>query len=122
ERLISLLGLFVMIGIAYALSEKKKNIQWRTVITGILLQATFGLIILKTGFGRGLFDSIGQGFNAILGYTTEGAKFLFGGLATPSQSLGFIFATMVLPTIIFMSSLMSVLYHLGIMQKVVELV
>ena len=122
ERLISLLGLCVMIGIAYALSEKKKAIAWRTVITGIGLQVFFGLIILKTSFGRSIFDYIGRGFNAILGYTGEGAKFLFGGLATPSENLGFIFATMVLPTIIFMSSLMSVLYHIGFMQKVVELV
>ena len=122
ERLISFVGLLVMIGIAYALSEKKKAIQWRTVITGILLQVVFGLIILKTDIGRNIFDTIGKGFNAILGYTTEGAKFLFGGLAIPSDSLGFIFATMVLPTIIFMSALMSVLYHIGVMQKVVEVV
>src|SRR5688500_11904933 len=122
ERLVSLLGLFVMIGIAYALSEKKKAIQWRTVITGVLLQVVFGLVILKTEFGRSIFDTIGRGFNAILGFTGEGAKFLFGGLATPTENLGFIFATMVLPTIIFMSSLMSVLYHIGIMQKVVEVV
>lgn len=122
ERLVSLLGLFVMLGIAYGLSEKRKAIQWRTVIAGILLQALFGLIILKTDFGRNLFDTIGKGFNAILGYTGEGAKFLFGGLAVPSDSLGFIFATMVLPTIIFMSALMSVLYHIGIMQKIVEVV
>jgi CNT family concentrative nucleoside transporter len=122
ERLISFVGLLVMIGIAYALSEKKKAIQWRTVITGILLQVVFGLIILKTDIGRNIFDTIGKGFNAILGYTTEGAKFLFGGLAIPSDSLGFIFATMVLPTIIFMSALMSVLYHIGVMQKIVEVV
>lgn len=122
DRLISLLGLFVMVGIAYLLSEKKKSIQWRTVFTGIALQMIFGLLILKTDLGRNIFDTIGRGFNAILGYTGEGAKFLFGGLATPSDSLGFIFATMVLPTIIFMSALMSVLYHIGIMQKVVELV
>lgn len=122
DRLVSLLGLFVMISIAYALSEKKKAIQWRTVISGIVMQVVFGLIILKTDFGRNIFDTIGKGFNAILNYTGEGAKFLFGGLATPSESLGFIFATMVLPTIIFMSALMSVLYHIGVMQKVVELV
>lgn len=122
ERLVSLLGLFVMIGIAYALSEKKKAIQWRPVITGLSLQVVFGLIIMKTTYGRNFFDTIGKGFNAILAYTTEGSKFLFGGLAVPSDSLGFIFATMVLPTIIFMSALMSVLYHIGIMQKVVELV
>lgn len=122
ERLVSLLGLAIMLAIAFALSENKKAIQWRTVITGILLQALFGLVILKTDFGRAVFDKIGQGFNAILGFTGEGAKFLFGNLATPSESLGFIFATMVLPTIIFMSALMSVLYHVGIMQKVVEVV
>ena len=122
ERLISLLGLFVMVGIAFALSENRKSIQWRTVIMGIILQIVFGLFILKTDFGRNLFNSIGGGFNAILSYTGEGAKFLFGGLATPSDNLGFIFATMVLPTIIFMSALMSVLYHIGIMQKVVEIV
>lgn len=122
DRLVSFIGLLVMIGIAYALSERKKAIQWRTVITGIMLQIVFGLVILKTDFGRNIFDSIGKGFNAILGYTGEGAKFLFGGLATPSESLGFIFATMVLPTIIFMSALMSVLYHIGVMQKVVEVV
>jgi CNT family concentrative nucleoside transporter len=122
ERLISVLGLLVILAFAYASSENKSKIQWRTVITGIFLQILFGLIIMKTGFGRSIFDSIGKGFNALLGYTSEGAKFLFGGLATPSESLGFIFATMVLPTIIFMSALMSVLYHIGFMQKVVELV
>lgn len=120
ERLVSLVGLCVMIGIAFALSENKKKIQWRTILTGIGLQVFFGLIILKTDFGRSIFSTVGKGFNAILGYTGEGAKFLFGSLAVPSDNLGFIFATMVLPTIIFMSSLMSVLYHLGIMQKVVE--
>jgi CNT family concentrative nucleoside transporter len=122
ERFVSFIGLVIMVLIAYGLSEKRKAIQWRTVITGILLQAVFGLVILKTDFGRSIFDTIGRGFNAILGYTGEGAKFLFGNLAIPSDNLGFIFATMVLPTIIFMSSLMSVLYHIGIMQKVVEVV
>lgn len=122
DKLISLLGLFVMIGVAFALSENRKAIQWRTVITGVLLQMVFGLVILKTDIGRNVFDTIGRGFNAILGFTGEGAKFLFGNLAVPSDNLGFIFATMVLPTIIFMSALMSVLYHIGIMQKVVEVV
>jgi CNT family concentrative nucleoside transporter len=120
EKLISLLGLFVMLGVAWALSDNKKRIQWRTVISGVLLQALFGLIILKTTIGKSIFETLGKGFNAILGYTAQGSQFLFGNLSTPSESLGFIFATMVLPTIIFMSALMSVLYHVGIMQKVVE--
>lgn len=122
ERVVSFVGLLTMLATAYALSEKRRAIQWRTVIMGVVLQIVFGLVILKTEIGRSIFATIGTGFNALLGYTAEGSKFLFGSLATPSDSLGFIFATMVLPTIIFMSSLMSVLYHLGIMQKVVEIV
>ena len=120
ERLISLLGLFVMIGVAYAFSEKRSKIQWRTVISGIILQVVFGLLILKTDMGKAVFEQASDVFKSILGYTAEGSKFLFGSLAA-TESVGFIFATMVLPTIIFMSSLMSVLYHIGIMQKIVEI-
>ncbi len=119
ERLISVLGLFVLTAVAYLLSEHKKSIQWRTVLSGVGLQILFGLLILKTSFGRGFFDAAGTAFGAVLNYTNKGSEFLFGPLSAP-QNFGFIFATMVLPTIIFMSSLMSVLYHLGIMQKVVE--
>ena len=119
ERLISVLGLITLAATAYALSEHKKSIQWRTVLSGIALQILFGLLILKTSFGRGFFDAAGSAFGAVLNYTNKGSEFLFGPLSAP-QNFGFIFATMVLPTIIFMSSLMSVLYHLGIMQKVVE--
>src|SRR5690606_10107085 len=120
ERLVSLLGLFVMIAIAWSFSEKKKAIQWRTVISGIVLQIVFGLIILKTGFGRAHYDSASQAFIAIREFTNEGSKFLFGNLSDPSN-IGFVFATMVPPTIIFMSSMMSVLYQLGLMQKAVEI-
>ncbi len=121
ERLVSVLGLIVLTGVAYALSDNRSKIQWRTVLTGILLQLVFAVIILKTAFGRGVFEVAGNAFTSVLNYTAEGSKFLFGNMANPA-SMGFIFATMVLPTIIFMSSLMSVLYHLGIMQKVVEVV
>jgi concentrative nucleoside transporter, CNT family len=119
ERLISFAGLLVMVGVAYLFSENKKAIVWKTVLTGILLQAFFGLIILKTAVGRGFFDYASTAFNAVLGYTNEGSKFLFGNLSN-SAHVGFVFATMVLPTIIFMSSLMSLLYHIGVMQKIVE--
>lgn len=119
DQLISLFGLLVFLGVAFALSENRKAIQWRTVLTGIVLQAVFGLVILKTSFGRAVFDSASNAFGAILNFTTEGSKFLFGSLSNP-EGLGFIFATMVLPTIIFMSALMSLMYHVGIMQKVVE--
>ncbi|MEX1099158.1 MAG: Na+ dependent nucleoside transporter N-terminal domain-containing protein, partial [Bacteriovoracaceae bacterium] len=119
ERLMSLVGLFAMIGIAYGLSSSRKSIKWKTVIMGVVLQAVFGLLILKTPFGREFFSIIKEGFNSILAFTNEGSEFVFGGLADPSK-FGFVFAFMVLPTIIFMSALMSIMYHVGIMQKLVE--
>lgn len=119
ERLISLMGLFTMVGIAYLLSSDKKAIRWKTIIIGVSLQIFFGLIILKTPFGKAVFEQARTLFVGILGFTQEGSNFIFGQLADATK-VGFVFATMVLPTIIFMSSLMSVLYHAGLMQKVVE--
>jgi concentrative nucleoside transporter, CNT family len=121
ERLISLMGLFFMIGVAYLLSNDKKNINWKTVISGVLLQVFLGLIILKTGFGHKVFETARSTFQSVLDFTNEGSRFIFGSLTDFSKN-GFIFFTMVLPTIIFMSSLMSVLYHLGIMQFVIKIV
>ncbi len=121
ERLISLVGLFSMIAIAFALSKSRKHIRWKTVITGILLQALFGLIILKTEPGRMVFVYAKNFFTQILSYTNAGSQFVFGGLVD-QKNVGFVFATMVLPTIIFMSALMSVLYHIGIMQKIVSVI
>lgn len=108
-----------MVGIAYLCSTNKKAIKWRTVGIGIVLQLLFGLFILKVPVGNKIFTLAKDGFSAILGYTQAGSDFLFGQLAS-FEKVGFVFFTMVLPTIIFFSSLMSVLYHLGVMQKVVE--
>lgn len=119
ERAMSLIGLIVMIAIAYGFSTSRRDIKWKTVLVGIGLQLFFALLILKTPYGRDVFEGAKDVFNAILGYTLEGSAFLFGDLTKPAK-MGWIFATMVLPTIIFMSSLMSILYHVGIMQKVVQ--
>ncbi len=119
ERLMSVIGLIVMITIAYGLSTSRKHIKWKTVGTGIGLQILFAILILKTPFGMAIFEGAREAFTGILNYTNEGSKFIFGSL-TDVPKIGFIFAFMVLPTIIFMSSLMSVLYHMGLMQKVVE--
>ena len=119
ERFISLVGLFTMVFIAFILSDEKKKINWRTVISGILLQIVFGLLILKTDAGMSVFEGARQLFAGILNFTNEGSKFVFGNL-TNVPKMGFIFAFMVLPTIIFMSSLMSVLYHVGVMQIVIK--
>lgn len=119
ERLISLVGLVLMVVVAYAFSSDRKAINWKTVGAGIALQMTLGLLILKTSAGQAVFEWARSFFTNILGYTSEGSKFIFGSL-TQNNKFGFIFFVMVLPTIIFMSSLMSILYHLGVMQVVIK--
>lgn len=120
EKLISFVGLLVMVLIAYLLSSSRKDIKWKTVLVGIALQLFFGLVILKTDFGRLAFEGAKNFFNGILSYTNEGSEFIFGSLVS-YEKVGFVFFTMVLPTIIFFSALMSVLYHLGVMQILVKM-
>ena len=116
----------VLIGIAFAFSENKKKVDWKLVAAGIVMQLIFAFLILKTAFGMQIFKWLGDIVNALLGFTNEGAKFVFGGLVSPSEEgariFGFIFAFNVLPTIIFFSSFMAILYHLGIMQKVIYVI
>jgi CNT family concentrative nucleoside transporter len=139
ERLVGLLGLAVMIAVALLLSRDRRRIDWRLVGTGLLLQVLFGLVVLKTDTGRAFFDQVGDIVTGLLGFQEQGARFVFGNLVqstvpvgTPGAggsldtSAGYIaatgayFAFNVLPTIIFFSSLMSVLYYLNIMQVVVK--
>jgi len=120
ERLVSFLGLLVMLFIAFALSADRKKINWRTILSGVALQIFLGLIILKTSWGQNVFEGARAVFTGILNYTAEGSGFIFGSL-TDTKKFGFIFFVMVLPTIIFTSSLMSVLYHIGVMQFVIKL-
>lgn len=120
DRFISLLGLLAMVGFAFLLSTDRKRINWRTVISGILLQVLLGVLILKTDLGMAGAAKAKDFFKAIIDYTNVGTDFVWGKLGNPKQLGGFVFATMVLPTIIFMSSLMSILYHIGVMQYVVK--
>ncbi|MBU2445629.1 MAG: NupC/NupG family nucleoside CNT transporter [Bacteroidetes bacterium] len=128
-----LLGIGVIIGIAFLMSNNKKRVNWRLVISGFLIQFVFAIFLLK-GEAMGKFFSplawpkdffawVSNFFVLVLNFTTEGAKFVFGQLALgpgSTESLGVFFAFQVLPTIIFFASLMSVLYYLGIMQRVVQ--
>jgi concentrative nucleoside transporter, CNT family len=122
SQFVSLLGIFVMIGIAVLISRDRKRIKWRTVGAGLALQLTFALLVLKTKPGEVFFSTLNIFVMGLLDFTKAGSSFIFGGLVTDMKSFGFIFAFQVLPTIIFFSSLMGVLYYLGIMQKVVQLV
>ena len=115
ERVISLLGLVVMIGLAWAMSEHKKQVNLRVVWGGLLLQLVLAVFILKTSIGAAIFQSIGDFFTATLGFVDAGTSLVFG-----EEYVHHFFAFKVLPTIIFFSSLMSILYYLGMIQKVVE--
>ncbi len=120
-RLMSVVGLFSMILIGFIFSSNRKAIKWKTIVSGVLLQVCLGLLILKLPWGQQIFEFARELFTGILNYTNEGSKFVFGDLTNFSK-VGFVFATMVLPTIIFMSALMSILYHMGIMQIVINFV
>ena len=132
DILFGLAGLACLVGIAFLFSQNRRKIDWRLVGTGLLLQLTFALFVLKVPGGEDVFNLISRFFVTLINFTFEGAAFVFGILSSQEQmeqllpmelkNLGFafIFAFQVLPTIIFFSSLMSVLYHLGIMQKIVE--
>ena len=115
----ALLGIAVFIGIAYAFSSNRKRIDWKLVGTGMALQLVFGVLVLRVDIVRGIVDAIGNFFVKILDFNRAGAEFLFGGLVTNTQTFGFLFAFNVLPTIIFFSALTSLLFYLGILQRIV---
>lgn len=111
------IGIGVLLGIAFLFSQKKKSIDWRLVATGVLLQIIFGLLITKVEIVAEVFNWVSRQFVTFLSFSNDGAKFLFGDLAT--DKLGFIFAFQVLPTVIFFSTVTTGLYYLGILQKMV---
>src|SRR5438552_11725163 len=124
ERLLSLVGLVVILGIAYLLSTDRKAIRGKTVFWGLTLQFLFALFVLKTSVGQGVFAWLGAKINRLLQFSFVGSQFLFGKLGMPGgggDNIGFIFAFQVLPTIIFIAALFAILYYVGAMQLVVKL-
>lgn len=114
-----IIGLSSIILIAYLLSNNKKRIDWKTIIIGLSSQLIIAVAVLRIEFVRMIFEKLGQGFLAIVTYTNQGSKILFGELADSSK-YGEIFVFQVLPVIIFFSALTSVLYYYRIIQKVVS--
>ena len=114
-----ILGMVSLIFIAFLFSSNRKAINWKTVGLGLAFQLIIAIGVLKIGVVKTAFEWIGKGFISILGFTQAGSEFLFGGMLNV-ESFGFIFAFQVLPTIIFFSALTSVLFYLGIIQKVVK--
>lgn len=113
------LGLAFLIGTCYVLSANRKAIDWALVIKGVLGQLVIAVLVLKVPFIAGIFSWLAGAFTKVLGCSSAGAEFLFGNL-TKVDSMGFIFAFQVLPTIVFFSALSSALYYLGILQFVVK--
>ncbi|MBD2496610.1 NupC/NupG family nucleoside CNT transporter [Nostoc sp. FACHB-280] len=116
ERAISILGILVFLGISYALSVERQAVRWRTVAWGLGLEFIFALLILKTPWGLNIFKSLGDIVSNFLAFSDVGAKFVFG-----ENFKDHFFAFQVLPTIIFFSAFISVLYYYGILQRVVNL-
>ncbi|MAB47373.1 MAG: Na+ dependent nucleoside transporter [Flavobacteriaceae bacterium] len=115
-----ILGMFTLIVIAFLFSSNRKAINWKTVGIGLAFQLLIAIGVLRVGFVKTIFESIGSVFVSVLDFTREGSKFLFEGLVVDMDTFGFIFAFQVLPTILFFSALTSVLFYLGIIQRVVK--
>jgi concentrative nucleoside transporter, CNT family len=133
DRFTGLLGIAVILLVAWALSRHKRSIRPRVLFWGLALQFGFALLVLKTSFGR-LFEAASAGVSAMLGYSQAGSRFVFGDIlgsaensarlrdvVDPTRTLGStIFAFQVLPIIVFIASFFSILYYLGIMQWIVK--
>src|SRR5262245_42137902 len=126
-KLISLLGMAVFVALAWALSLDRKRFPWRTVASGMVLQLAFALIILKTTPGAAVFRAAQAGFAKLIACSMEGARLVFGPLADEQLLAGtwgaentFLFAVTVTATIIVISSLSTLLYHYGVLQRVVR--
>lgn len=119
-RFIGLVAIAIILLAAWAISSDRRRIDWRTVGWGLALQFGFALVVMKTPAGEAAFGAVGRFVTQLMALADAGALFVFGDLAN-SDRFGFIFAFRALPLIIFMSALFSVLYHLGVLQRVVVL-
>lgn len=115
-----LLGIITVLGIALLLSSNRKAINIRTVLSGLAIQFIFAFIVLKWEKGREILEIVSFGVQNVIEYANEGVEFLFGGIFD-AENVGMIFAFQVLPIVIFFSSLISVLYYLGIMQWIIKI-
>ena len=114
------LGMFVLLIIAFLFSANRRAVDWKKVAIGLSLQLIIAIGVLKVKFIQTIFNFIGSIFIEILEYTKAGSEFLFAGMVGDMNKFGYIFAFQVLPTIIFFSALTSLLFYLGIIQKVVK--
>ena len=120
DSLVGLLGMAVFLTLAYLASTNRKAIEWRTVVAGLGLQVALGLFVLKTDAGAWVFTQLGDMVTALLAFTEAGTRMVFGPKIVDEKVLGIVFAFQVLPTVVFISSLFTLLYHLGALQALVR--
>lgn len=120
-RFTGLLGLVVFLAVAYALSTDRRAIKWRTVAWGLGLQIFFAFLVLRWNFGQKILHAGSTAVTSLLAHAVDGSSMVFGKLGDPTSPLE-VFAFAVLPTIIFVSALFAMLYHLGIMQQIIRVV
>lgn len=113
------LGMLFLIGVCYALSNNRKAIDWKLVGMGIFLQFVLAIGVLQVEFVRDFFEILSRAFVKLITLAHAGTDFLFGNLANPANGWGYVFAIQVLPNIVFFSALSSLLYYLGVLQKIV---
>jgi concentrative nucleoside transporter, CNT family len=119
-RLTGLLGIAVILGLAFLFSTDRRAIKLKTIAWGLGLQLALGLFVLRVPSGEWLFQKAGNGAKRLLDFSYVGSEFVFGELGKSQSSLGLIFAFQVLPTIIFIAAFFAVLYHLGVMQLIIR--
>ena len=123
-----IIGIIVILLIAYAMSNNRKAINWRTIISGLLIQFSLAVFVLKTHLGQKIFQEIGYFISKLLDFSNEGANFAFGVLVNQPDKFDelfgshFIFATTLMSTIIFVAVLVNIAYHIGLMQRIVSVV
>ncbi|NBI41109.1 hypothetical protein GVX86_06445 [[Haemophilus] felis] len=125
--LISVVGILALLAIAFALSNNRKAINYRTVLGALGIQIAIGALILYVPVGREALLWLSNGVSKVIAYGNEGIGFLFGGLVSDKMfevfgGGGFVFALRVLPTIVFFSALISLLYYIGVMQWIIKII
>lgn len=121
NTLISVIGIFALLGIAVLLSSNRRAINFRTVGGALLIQIAIGAFILYVPAGRDILKEMADAVSKVINYGNEGIAFLFGGLAD-TNNVGFVFAVKVLPIIVFFSALISLLYYIGVMQWIIKII
>jgi concentrative nucleoside transporter, CNT family len=121
SRFTGLLGLITFLGLAYAFSTNRRAIRWRTVAWGLGLQIFFAFLVIKWNTGQLILHNISAVITSLLGHSVDGSSLVFGRIGTPGDPLATL-AFAVLPTIIFVSAFFAIMYHIGLMQRIIRIV